>query len=365
MQIQDSTITTDNCRYCLMCRHMCPVGHVTNMETLTPHGWGLTIASVRRGLLEWDDGTVGVLYKCADCGSCRAHCVNDQPLPEAIAATRVEVVQRRQARPVVYEIEHKFKQWGNPFEEKSPEKVQALGDVALFVGDEARYLWPSALEGALKLLEAVGVQPVLIGVGRNNSYLASSLGLRETAEALARSNLNELKASGASRLLVLAPGDFFTFSQLYDERLGIEWPQDVELVELVPFLAGQLETGSLKLKPFDGSKPCAYIDPTHSVRVTTRYDAPRKLLSAVLSNPCTELFWRRDRAHPCGNGALQFTNPDISEQLTRARLDDAAQSGAQLVVTEDPGCLSHLSRYSSDFGLEVRGLYELLADHLD
>lgn len=364
MQIQDSTITTDNCRYCLMCRHMCPVGHVTSMETLTPHGWGLTIASVRRGLLEWNDGTVAVLYKCADCGTCRAHCVNDQPLPEAIAATRDEVVQRKLALPVVYEVDQKLAQWETPFENKSPETTQDQGETALFVGDEARYLWPSALEGALKLLDAVGIQPVLIGVGRSNGYLASSLGLRRTAEALARSNLNELKASGASRLLVLTPGDFFTFSQLYPERLDIEWPQEVELVELIPFLADQLEAGSLKLKPFDGSKPCSYVDPTHSVRVTPRDDAPRNLLSAVLSTPCTELFWRRDRTHPCGNGALQFTHPEISEQLTRARLDDAAQSGAQWVVTEDPGSLAHLSRYSSDFGLEVRGLYELLADHL-
>jgi Fe-S oxidoreductase len=365
MQIQDSTITTDNCRYCLMCRHMCPVGHVTNMETLTPHGWGLTIASVRRGLLEWNDGSVAVLYKCADCGTCRAHCVNDQPLPEAIAATRDEVTQRKLALPVVYEIDQKLDQWENPFKNEAPETTQDQGETALFVGDEARYLRPSVLEGALKLLDAVGIQPVLIGVGRNNGYLASSLGLRRTAETLARSNLTELKATGATRLLVLTPGDFFTFNQLYSERLGIEWPQDVELVELVPLLAGQLEAGSLKLKPFDGSKPCAYVDPTHSVRVDTRYDAPRNLLSAILSDPCIELFWRRERAHPCGNGALQFTNPDISEQLTRARLEDAAQSGAQLVVTEDPGCLSHLSRYSADFGLEVRGLYELLADYLD
>ena len=87
----DALATTENCRYCLMCRHVCPVGHVTQLETLTPHGWGLTIASVRRGLLTWNDETVDVLYSCADCGLCRANCVTDQPLPDAIAAARAEV----------------------------------------------------------------------------------------------------------------------------------------------------------------------------------------------------------------------------------------------------------------------------------
>ena len=49
--IEDVILTTENCRYCLMCRHVCPVGHVTRLETLTPHGWGLTIASIRRGIV--------------------------------------------------------------------------------------------------------------------------------------------------------------------------------------------------------------------------------------------------------------------------------------------------------------------------
>ncbi len=53
--------TTENCRYCLMCRHVCPVGHVTRLETLTPHGWGLTIESVKRNLLEWNDETIDLL----------------------------------------------------------------------------------------------------------------------------------------------------------------------------------------------------------------------------------------------------------------------------------------------------------------
>ena len=75
--IEDVILTTENCRYCLMCRHVCPVGHVTRLETLTPHGWGLTISSIRRGMLAIDDSTVAAIYSCADCGTCRANCVTD------------------------------------------------------------------------------------------------------------------------------------------------------------------------------------------------------------------------------------------------------------------------------------------------
>ncbi|MDX1686935.1 MAG: (Fe-S)-binding protein [Candidatus Promineifilaceae bacterium] len=364
MQIENPMATTENCRYCLMCRHTCPVGHVTRKETLSPHGWGLTIASLKRGVLPWDEEAADVIYSCADCGNCRSHCVTDQPLPTAIAAARAELVEKDLAPAIVYEIDAALQKWGNPYEEQAPQSVTAQGDVALFVGDEAHYVWPSALEAALTLLGAVGVEPVLIGVGRNNGYLASSLGLPETAAALARQTLEELEEAGATRLLLLSAGDYYTFSQLLDERLGISWPEEVELLEFVPYLLEKLDADLLSFAPVEDGMPTAYVDPTHSVRVDGRDEAPRKLLSAVISSPTRELFWREERAHPCGNLALQFTQPDIADHLTFARLDDARQRGAKRVVTEDPGCLAHLQRHAGRFGLEVQGLYELLAAQL-
>lgn len=364
MQIENPIATTENCRYCLMCRHTCPVGFVTNLETLTPHGWGLTIASVRRGLSYWNDETVNVLYSCADCGLCRAHCVTDQPLPEAIAAARSEVVAQALAPAVVYDLDKALHRWGNPYHETRPEPASGQGEVALFVGDEARYLWPSAVEAALTLLGAVGVRPALVGIGRNNGYLPSSLGLHETAVSLARANLDEIRASGASRLLVLTPGDYDAFSRIYDERLGLSWPEGVELMELVEFLARQVEAGSLQFQANGAGAPFAYVDPTHTVRVDGRYKAPRKLLSAVLGSSGVEMFWRESRAHPSGNTALQFTQPAIADLLTQSRLSDAVNAGAERVISEDPGCLAQLKRHAPIYGMQVEGLYELLAGHL-
>lgn len=365
MQIQDPILTTDYCRYCLMCRHVCPVGNVTRMETLTPHGWGLTIASVRRGLLRWNEESVGVVYKCADCGACRAHCVTDQPLPDAIAAARAEIAGSDLAPAPAQRVVQALAQWGNPFESKRPQASEGTSDTALFVGDDAPYLWPGVLTALQLLLKAVGVQPVLIGRGRNTGYLASSLGFPDLALSLARENMEELRASGSRRLLVLTPGDYFTFKQLYDERFGIDWPANVALQEVTTFLADEMDAGRLRFKQGSMNETYAYVDPSHSVRVKTRYDAPRKLLQAVWpSEPC-ELFWRCERTHPCGNTALQFTNPTISEQLTRARLEDAAARCPRWAVTEDPACLSHLERYASEYSLRVQGLYELLAEHLD
>jgi Fe-S oxidoreductase len=364
MQLQPVTATIENCRYCLMCRHVCPVGHVTRRETLTPHGWGLTIASVQRGLLTWDPDTLDVLYSCADCGTCRAHCVTDQALPDAIAATRAGVAAQTLAPAVVYQVHQAIQEWGNPFENHSPDTAKGTAEIALFVGDDARYLWPAALESALKVLAIAGLRPVLIGIGRSNGYLASSLGFFETAKRLVNATLDELKASGARRMLVLTPGDHYAFSRLLTDRLEVEWPQDIELQEVISLLDEKTTAGALRFKPSDDNRPYAYIDPTHSLRIPARFEAPRRLLAGFMPTSGRELFWRRERAHPCGNGALQFTNPHLSTHLNYSRLADAQQAGAQVLISEDSGCLSQLNRDAERFGLTIQGFYELLADHL-
>jgi Fe-S oxidoreductase len=363
----DDHPTTDHCRYCLMCRHVCPVGHVTRLETLTPHGWGLTIASVQRGLLAWNAETVNVLYSCADCGLCRANCVTDQPLPDAIAAARAQVTAGQLAPTIVYEIGERLKTYENPYVKQSPKRAPGTGALALFVGDDAQYRWPDGTDAARALIQKTGVQPVEIGVGRNNGYLASSLGFPDTARALAQATVDELRASGARQLIVLSPGDYFAFHQHLDERLGLAWPEEVELIELTTYLVHHLKAGTFAVKSSGAEVAHAYVDPTHAVRVSVQErDAHPAciLLEHATGIPTRQLFWREGRAHPVGSTALQFTQPQLAEKLTRARLEDSKVTGAEMLVCEDPGTLAQLARFAGDYGLQVKGLYELLAEKI-
>lgn len=363
----DALPTTDYCRYCLMCRHVCPVGHVTRLETLTPHGWGLTIASVQRGLLDWNAETVDVLYSCADCGLCRANCITDQPLPDAIAAARAEVTAGQLAPTIVYEIGEMLKTYENPYVKQGPMRAPGTGAVALFIGDDAQYRWPDGTDAARALIQKTGVQPVEIGVGRNNGYLASSLGFPDTARALVQTTVDELRASGARKLIVLSPGDYFAFHQHLDERLGLAWPEEVELIELTTYLFHHLNAGTFAIKSSGADVSPAYVDPTHAVRMSARERGThpaRILLGHATATPVRELFWREGRAHPVGSTALQFTQPQLAEKLTRARLADAQVTGADMLVCEDAGTLAQLARFAGDYGLQVKGLYELLAEKI-
>lgn len=362
--IENVIDTTEYCRHCLMCRHVAPVGNITNRETVTPHGVAQLVASERRGMIEWDEDTVGALYAFSDNGNSRSHCVTSQPLGAAIAAARAQVVEQGQAPSAVYEVKEKLRSWQNPYETESPTPASGQGDVALFVGDEAMYVHPSTLEAVRTLLQAVGLDPVLIGQGRNNGFLASSLGLIDTARELAEATMKELEDSGAKTLLTLSPGDYFALGQMYDERLGIERPDGVELLEVTQLLAQKLEDEQLSLESESTSVTYAYVDPTHAARVPSHYEPARRLADAVLPDARrVELFWRNGRAYPCGNLALQFTEPDLADRLTAARLEDARDAGAERVLTTDAGSLHHLKQHASDLGPTVDGLFEVLADH--
>src|SRR5262245_37145342 len=213
--------TTEGCRYCLMCRHVCPVTRVTYREATSPHGWALAVASVRRGLLEWNAETADLLYQCADCGLCRSFCATDQPLPQAIVAARAEVAAAGQAPAAVAAVDQALRRWGHPYagphplapspaaagergdplpspaaagEEEDPlpspiamgEGSGVRAETALFVGAATWHRERASLDAARRLLEAGGAAHGLVGAGRSSGYLAYTLGLHDTARDLAR-----------------------------------------------------------------------------------------------------------------------------------------------------------------------------------
>jgi Fe-S oxidoreductase len=324
----------------------------------------LLVTSQRRGLATWNAETVDIVFSEVDGGNSRAHCATDQPFEEAMAAVRAELVAQELAPMAVTQLHTYLQQWQNPYAPQLPQATTGEGETALFVGDEAVYLWPETMPAVLKLLSLLGIEPVLVGHGRNNGFLAQSAGFPELARHLAHKNLEEVQAAGAHTLLVLSAGDLYALNGVSAGRLGMAQLPGLTVREVTAFLAEQLVAGKLACRRVDDGMPTAYVDPTHAVRVPERHEKVRRLVTAVLPTPLRELFWRKDRAQPVGSTYLQFANPALAERLTRARLQDAQNSGAKLLICEDPATLFHLNRYAGEYGLRVRGLYELLAQQV-
>jgi Fe-S oxidoreductase len=140
-------------------------------------------------------------------------------------------------------------------------------------------------------------------------------------------------------------------------------PEHIEVIELTVLLATLLGEGRLRLRaaPLD----LAYHDPCQTPRIEGRWHAPRRLLAGLTTLPLGEGFWREKRAANCGaSGGLPWTQPALATTMAKAALADASANGRRLIVTDAPNCLAHLRRVAAD-GLEVRGLYEVLAERLE
>jgi Fe-S oxidoreductase len=69
----------------------------------------------------------------------------------------------------------------------------------------------------------------------------------------------------------------------------------------------------------------------------------------------------------CGFGGTYSAKfPGISEQILKHKLTDAGRTGAEVLVTECPGCIMQLSGGAevNKSGFAVRHIAEVLADHL-
>ena len=55
----------DGCRFCWMCRHICPTGIATGREEFTPRARGLMVSMLKRGGAARRRHRRGVLLLCA------------------------------------------------------------------------------------------------------------------------------------------------------------------------------------------------------------------------------------------------------------------------------------------------------------
>jgi Fe-S oxidoreductase len=262
-------------------------------------------------------------------------------------------------------IDEKLRAFGNAHGVSVPPSDPSQAPSALVVGEAAFCLNPASFEAAVVLLNAIGVLAMPVAMGRSTGWLASSLGLHDTARRLGEALIREVTETEAREVFVMSPADRWAIEHVYGDRLGLEWPATVPVRDVTSLLAEALGDGRLRLQPPPGmTPPYAYHDPCHTPRLARDHAAPRALLAAALgAESARALFWREGRAHPCGaTGGLDFTHPDIAGALAAARVADARAAGAEWLITDDVACEAHLR--ASAGGLEVRGLYELLAQRV-
>jgi len=364
--------TSRLCYQCGKCDVVCPWNRVRDF-------------SIRRIVREASLGLSEIgqddIWRCTTCGMCPSQC------PRGVGQIEVGVAVRRIATSYgefagsakkIRAAGISLASDGNPLSQERGRRdawASGLGvkpyaegmELLFFVGCygsfDPRIRRVSA--AVAKILQRAGVEFGILG--NDEQCCGESIrkaGNEDVFRSLAKANIKAFIDRGVRRILVASPHCYQAFKRDYAEFMV-----HFEVVHLSELLGELVKDGRLKLtRPLD--KKVTYHDPCYLGRHNGIYDQPRRVLGAVPGLDLVEMRDHHQNSLCCGGGGGRiWMETPKAERFADLRLAQARETGASMLVTSCPYCISNFedSRLSVAGGdaMEVKDLAEVVADSLD
>lgn len=157
-------------------------------------------------------------------------------------------------------------------------------------------------------------------------------------------------------ILTSCAGCYKTLKEDYKSLLDA----DLEVIHISQLLDQLIKKNDIKLDKKDLT--VTYHDPCHLGRHAGEYEAPRSVISAF-SN-LNEMKNIKEKSRCCGSGGgVKSAYGDLSNSIAKLRLEEAEETGADLLVSACPFCKLNLSQNSEN--LEVLDLSEFVLKMID
>lgn len=402
------------CIHCGLCLGSCPTYLETGNENESPRGRIYLMRALQAGRLGLADEVVRHIDLCLGCRACEAACPSGVqyggllehtrehieqkhrrsipqrflrrlaiekvlPFPKRIrfALSPARVIRRLRlerllpkfARDMLSLLPEKISRTELP--EVSPAPGPARGRVGLVSGCVMSAMFGETNLATMRLLNRAGwdviVPPNQVCCGA----LYAHNGALELARAAARYNIETFERQQLDAIIVNAAGCGSTLKE-YGTLLAEEtsWTQrarqfSAKVKDLSEWLVStgfeiSATTNSCSgvLKP--GMK-VTYHDACHLAHAQRITQAPRELVKAVAGAAFVEL---PEADLCCGSaGTYNLTEPAMAERLQARKLQNILRTGAQMVVTANPGCLLQIQAALRKERTAVQVIH--IADFLD
>lgn len=354
---KDSARQADACRFCWMCRHICPVAGSTGNEAWTPRARGLMISMIERGT-EFDKDIASTMFHCTLCDACANDCVTGYKPSEFTREARMHAVVEDLAPTAVMKSIETITECGNIFGLSAMGK--ALGDlpekadVLLFLGQTAEAMRTETGVHAVSILKKAGVDfTVLADEPASGAYLGELMGFTGDVQAVAAHTAKMIADTGAKTLVVLNPADAAMFKEQYG-ALGLL--SGIEIVTMTAFVASLISDGKLKVNK--GSIAGSLQEP---VKLTRALDetAPFKAIANACGVELNELFLNGKMSRCIGTVPFDMYAPEVVSQMVRVRCEDAVRLGSGLIITASPDDFYLMNKYAAD-GVKIADIYDIL-----
>ncbi len=359
------------CFQCGLCDAVCPWNKVRKFSMRK------LIREAAFGLTEIDGED---LWRCTTCGTCPAQC------PRGVKQIDVSISLRRVA--AAYDVfpasvrsartaRASLISEGNPLQGERKERAQwanglsvkpyAEGMEALyFVGCYFSYdpRMKKVAVATANILNKAGVEFGILG--DKESCCGESIrktGSEKVFKTLAKENIKTFIDNGVKKIIVSSPHCYHTFKNEYPEFMV-----NFEVVHMNQYLLELINDGRLQL---NGEFPqkVTYHDPCYLGRHNGIYDEPRDLLKKVSGLELVEMedFGKSSLCCGGGGGRIWMDTPQ-EERFSDIRLKQAEATGAQILATSCPYCITNFeeSRLNLEYEdlLEVKDITEIIWEML-
>ena len=357
------------CFQCGLCDSVCPWNKVR------PFSMRKLIREAAFGLTEIEGED---LWRCTTCGTCPDQC------PRGVKQIDISVALRRVATE--YEVfpasvksartaRASLISEGNPLQGDRKKrsdwakdlsvKTYAEGmEVLYFVGCYLSYdpRMKKVATDTANILKKAGVNFGILG--DKESCCGESIrktGSEEVFKNLARENIKTFIDNGVKKVIVSSPHCFHTFKNEYSEFMV-----NFEVIHMSQYLLELINEGRLELTG-EYPKKITYHDPCYLGRHNKVYDEPRDLLKKVTGLELVEMEASRKNSLCCGGGGGRiWMDTPQEERFSDLRLKQAKETGAQVLATACPYCITNFeeSRLNLEYEdvLEVKDITEIISE---
>ena len=323
----------DSCRFCWMCRHICPIGNATGQERNTARARGMILALVAREGVEYSEDIVNNIYECALCGACVKECVTGwDPVmftKEARLAAALEGKLPAYIEKMIDTLEKTGNIYGLEIDGELKKTIDSLdsSDTLLFLGADARYKTPAKAVKAIELLKKAGVDFTVLADEPDSGYAMDFMvgAAAETKQIMEKA----AKQLDYKKIICYDPADAKVFMREYKEW-GIEL--NAEVVTFTSFLSELIKGGIIKLKKSE--KAFTFQDPAALARDLEESEPAREILGAC--GELREMLLNRKDTMLGGNLIMNEYMPEVMKKTAENRWRDALNMGAETVVTASP-----------------------------
>jgi Fe-S oxidoreductase len=357
--------------------------------------------------LDYSDKFLEVVYNCQMCGACDVSCkyAMDMEVLEPINEIRIDCVDNGHTLPIFDQMMSRLREEGRMV----PDVRIGQGhwceglDVKDATAHETEIIYHAGCRTAhdpamwkvaravVSIMHTAGIDIGILGTEeRCCGGRAYQIGYKNDFILQAENNMALIKQSGAKTLVTGCAECYHAFKVMYDK---FNLKGDLEVLHTTEYFARLIQEGKLTCKKNLDLK-VAYHDPCHLGRLGESYipwdgkeipgqirlfdppkefrrgsygvyEPPRDVLTSIPGVKLTEMQRIKEYAWCCGaGGGVRESNPGFAQWTAKERIEEAAATGAEAIVTACPGCEKSFQKAVEDLGdtINVYDVVELIKE---